>query len=71
MTRKYSLSDSNRSSTPSKTLATDSTDNAVTDSELDLVTGGITVSKRTDVSSADLFLKCANGKHIAEVTIEI
>jgi type VI protein secretion system component Hcp len=47
----------------SKTLATDSTDNAVTDSELDLVTGGITVSKRTDVSSTDLLLKCANGKH--------
>jgi type VI secretion system secreted protein Hcp len=29
----------------------------------------ITVSKRTDTSSADLFLKCANGKHYDEATI--
>jgi type VI secretion system secreted protein Hcp len=29
----------------------------------------ISVSKRTDTSSADLFLKCANGKHYDEVTI--
>ena len=35
----------------------------LSDSELDRVAGGITVSKRTDVSSSDLFLKCANGKH--------
>jgi type VI protein secretion system component Hcp len=36
----------------------------LSDSELDRVAGGdITISKRTDVSSSDLFLKCANGKH--------
>jgi type VI secretion system secreted protein Hcp len=29
----------------------------------------ITVSKRTDTSSCDLFLKCANGKHYDEVDI--
>lgn len=29
----------------------------------------ITVSKRTDKASADLFLKCANGKHYDEGTI--
>ena len=29
----------------------------------------ITVTKRTDTSSADLFLKCANGKHYDEATI--
>lgn len=66
MTRKSSRSDSNRpTSTHSKTLAKDSTDNfqTVTDSELDHVAGGITISKRTDTSSADLFLKCANGRH--------
>lgn len=66
MTGKSSLFDSNRyTSTQGKTLATESIENLrpVTDSELDLVAGGITVSKRTDVSSSDLFLKCANGKH--------
>jgi hypothetical protein len=64
MTSKSSSSDTNRStSTRSKPLVTDGTDNAILESELHLVTGGITVSKRTDVSSADLFLKCANGKH--------
>jgi type VI protein secretion system component Hcp len=64
MTSKSSLADANRSiSTRGKTLASDSADNALTDNELDLVTGGITISKRTDTASADLFLKCANGKH--------
>jgi len=29
----------------------------------------ITVSKRTDTSSSDLFLKCANGKHYSDATI--
>lgn len=29
----------------------------------------ITVTKRTDTASADLFLKCANGKHYDEATI--
>jgi len=29
----------------------------------------ITVTKRTDKASADLFLKCANGKHYDEATI--
>ncbi|MBZ5619980.1 MAG: type VI secretion system tube protein Hcp [Acidobacteriia bacterium] len=29
----------------------------------------ISVSKRTDTSSADLFLKCSNGKHYDEATI--
>jgi type VI secretion system secreted protein Hcp len=29
----------------------------------------ISVTKRTDKSSADLFLKCANGKHYDEATI--
>jgi type VI secretion system secreted protein Hcp len=29
----------------------------------------ITVSKRTDTSSSDLFLKCANGKHYPDATI--
>jgi type VI secretion system secreted protein Hcp len=29
----------------------------------------ITVTKRTDTSSADLFLKCANGKHYSDGTI--
>jgi bacteriocin-like protein len=67
MTRKSSLAGANRStSAHSKTLATDSTDNTLTDNELDLVTGGITISKRTDTSSADLFLKCATGKHYDE-----
>jgi type VI protein secretion system component Hcp len=66
MTRKSSLSDSNRpTSTHNKTLATD---NTLTDSELDLVGGG---TNHTDAASPNLFLKCANGKHIAEVTIEI
>ena len=64
MTSKSSLADANRStSTHSRTLASDCTDNALTDNELDLVTGGITISKRTDAASADLFLKCATGKH--------
>jgi type VI secretion system secreted protein Hcp len=29
----------------------------------------ITVTKRTDTASSDLFLKCANGKHYDEATI--
>jgi type VI protein secretion system component Hcp len=66
MTSKSSLSDSNRStSTHNKTLATD---NTLTDSELNLVGGG---TKLTDAASPKLHLQCANGKHIAEVTIEI
>jgi type VI protein secretion system component Hcp len=69
MTSKSSLSDSNRStSTHNKTLATDSTDNTLTDSELNLVGGG---TKLTDAASPKLHLQCANGKHIAEVTIEL
>jgi hypothetical protein len=36
---------------------------ALDDSALDQVSGGITVTKRTDTASADLFLKCANGRH--------
>jgi type VI protein secretion system component Hcp len=63
MTSKSSLSDTNRStSTHSKTLATDSL-RPVTDSELDLVAGGIHVTKLTDASSPNLFLNCASGTH--------
>ena len=62
MTRKSSLSNSNRP-THNKTLATG---NTLTDSELDLVGGG---TRHTDVASANLFLKCANGKHFDEAVI--
>jgi type VI protein secretion system component Hcp len=64
MTSKSSL---RSTSTHSKTLATDSL-RPVTDSELDLVVGG---TKLTDAASPKLHLQCANGKHIAEVTIEL
>jgi type VI protein secretion system component Hcp len=72
MTSTPSLSDTNRStSTHNKTLATDSTDNlrSVTDSELDLVVGGVV--KLTDASSAKLHEACCRGTHIPEVTIEL
>jgi hypothetical protein len=51
--------------TNSQTPATNRTDESrpLDDGALDRVGGGITVTKRTDASSADLFLKCANGKH--------
>ena len=51
----------NHAETPGADRASDL--RRLTDSELDLVAGGITVSKRTDASSPDLFLKCATGTH--------
>jgi hypothetical protein len=51
----------NHAETPAADRASDL--RRLTDSELDLVAGGITVSKRTDASSPDLFLKCATGTH--------
>ena len=41
---------------------------SLADSELDRVAGGI-VSKRSDAASANLFAKCANGKHYDTVQI--
>jgi hypothetical protein len=56
--------------TNSQTPAANRTDDLrpLADGALDRVAGGITITKRTDASSADLFVKCANGTHYGVIS---